>query len=167
MLFAKPTLWREPTAHDSDCYFCQAEIKGLNRKKRDSFTFPTVQSVTLPVAHSNHLEIPKPPSREQLNETIQQIELEISELQETFDLSEYQPPNSSTAFHPIQQDEVNDLVRDLKLSKRDAELLASRLKEWIVLDRSVRVCYYRDRNKELVQFFSEEDSICFCNNVNP
>jgi len=33
------------------------------------------------------------------------------------------------ALHPFSQEELNDLVRDLNLSKSSADLLASRLKE--------------------------------------
>jgi hypothetical protein len=40
--------------------------------------------------------------------------------------SEYEDPNKP---HLVAQSELNDLVRDLNLSKAQAELLGSRLKE--------------------------------------
>ena len=43
------------------------------------------------------------------------------------------------------QEELSDLVRDLGLSKRSAELLASRLDKKNLLDRDVKISYYRTR----------------------
>ncbi len=47
------------------------------------------------------------------------------------------------------QDELNDLVRDLAISKEKVELLASRLKQKHLLDKNVLICYYRSRNFQL------------------
>ena len=43
--------------------------------------------------------------------------------------------------HLISQSELNDLVRDLNLSKIQAELLASRLRGWNLLQQGVKVPY--------------------------
>jgi hypothetical protein len=45
--------------------------------------------------------------------------------------SEHEDPNKP---HLIAQSELNDLVRDLNLSKAQAELLVSRLKQWNLLE---------------------------------
>lgn len=37
--------------------------------------------------------------------------------------------------HPLTQGDLNDLVRDLNLSKSASELLASRLQQWSLLER--------------------------------
>ena len=49
--------------------------------------------------------------------------------------------------------QLNDLVRDLDLSKNTAELLASRLKEWKVLEESVKVTSFRARQYSMQHFF--------------
>ena len=63
------------------------------------------------------------------------------------------------------QEELSDLVRDLGLSKRSAELLASRLDEKNLLDRDVKISYYRTREEEFLEFFSDNDHCSFCVNI--
>ena len=58
--------------------------------------------------------------------------------------------------HPFSQNELNDLVRDLNLSKSSAELLASRLKEKSFLSHGTRITFYRNRHQEFLHFFFEE-----------
>jgi len=43
-------------------------------------------------------------------------------------------PSTDTSNHKITEDELNDLIRDLELPKNKAELLASRLQQYINLD---------------------------------
>jgi hypothetical protein len=40
MLFAIPVVWREPSNHSSDCYFCLTPpvASGMNRKKKQKLT---------------------------------------------------------------------------------------------------------------------------------
>lgn len=44
-------------------------------------------------------------------------------------------------------------------------MLASRLNEKGLLHRSASVTFYRNREKILLQFFTEEEDMVFCNNV--
>ena len=57
---------------------------------------------------------------------------------------------------PLHQTELNDLIRDLGLSKKAAELLASRLQGKNLVDHTVKVSYYRKRDQLFVTFFSED-----------
>jgi len=50
---------------------------------------------------------------------------------------DFQSPASGSP-HKLTQDELNDLVRDLELPKKKAELLASRMKQWKYLDEGVK-----------------------------
>ena len=52
------------------------------------------------------------------------------------------------APHPISQKELNDLVRDLSLSKDSAELLASSLKEKNFLFDSAHISFFHNRHQE-------------------
>jgi len=61
---------------------------------------------------------------------------------------------------------MNDLVRDLQLSKSQAELLGSRLQGWNLLAADTKVSLYRTRDVELRKFFVKTESLCFCNDIN-
>ena len=67
--------------------------------------------------------------------------------------------------HLITQPELNDLVRDLTLTKQQSELLASRLGEWNLLDVDVRITSFRKRSSDLQQYFAMENNLCFCNDI--
>ena len=64
----------------------------------------------------------------------------------------YKPEKGDQAV-PLTQAELNDLKRDLNLSKESAQLLSSRLKEKNVLAAGTTFYWYRDREGELRQFF--------------
>lgn len=61
------------------------------------------------------------------------------------------------------QNELNDLIRDLNLSKQASELLASRLKE-----NNFTKCHnYNIQNtkNEILPFFSENEELFYCKNI--
>ena len=53
MPFAVPMVWRNPTDHISDCYFCMTPpvSKGLSRKKKHGIQYPNIPSEIRPVPH--------------------------------------------------------------------------------------------------------------------
>jgi hypothetical protein len=61
--------------------------------------------------------------------------------------------------------DLNDLIRDVDLTKSNAELLTSRLKQWNLLDESVQVTDQRKRHQAFSSFFTRQDGLCFCHNV--
>ena len=67
--------------------------------------------------------------------------------------------------HLLAQGDLNDIVRDLNLSKKQAERLASSLKGWNLLRQDTKVCFYRGRHEGFKDFFSLEDGVVFCNDV--
>lgn len=60
----------------------------------------------------------------------------------------------SVSFEPhlINSKELNDLVRDLNLLKSKAEILASHLKKWNLLETNVRVSYQKTVMKHFLAF---------------
>ena len=60
---------------------------------------------------------------------------------------------------------MNDLVRDLRLSKESSETLASRLGEHGILDSGTKIAFYRDRDDLLIRFFTMENDFVCCNNI--
>ncbi|KAI6658231.1 hypothetical protein LOD99_15500 [Oopsacas minuta] len=77
----------------------------------------------------------------------------------------YVPENELLGPQTFTQGELNDLVRDLDLSKDKAELLASRLKQKNLLDKDVLVSHYRKRNFDLAQYYTTDGPLCYCNDI--
>ena len=119
--FGIPMVWREPRNHVSDCYFCAIDVTGINRKNRKILKYPDLESARRPVAHSDECPVPV-------------YALISADSDNSFTTSQESQEDKEADFsddtpHPFSQNELNDLVRDLNLSKSSAELLASRLKE--------------------------------------
>ena len=59
MKFAVPRIWREPTDHLNDCYFCVVNPSkrraGKNAKK---VQYPNLTSTSAPVPHSEFFPVP-------------------------------------------------------------------------------------------------------------
>ena len=64
----------------------------------------------------------------------------------------------STKPKPFSQGQLNDLVRDLGLSKESSEIMASRLGEHGILDSGTKLTFYHDRDDLLIRFLIMEDS---------
>ena len=63
------------------------------------------------------------------------------------------------------QYQLNDLVRDLNLSKESSEIWASRLGEHGILDSETKIRFYRNRDDLLIHFFTMENELVYCNNI--
>ena len=53
---------------------------------------------------------------------------------------------------PFSQGQLNDLVRDLSLSKESSEVLTSRLGEHGILNSEAKITFYRDRDDLVIRF---------------
>ena len=149
-------VWREPTNHVTDYYFCAVDVAGINRNNRDSRKYPDLQSARRPVAHYD--EIPVPISGELLDisdEDASSVEGHEDEGEVVLEVD---------APHPFYQKELNDLVHGLSLSTDSAELLASRLKEKLISD-SARISFFRDRHQEYPRFFSTVEDLVYCADI--
>ena len=155
--FAVPMVWREQKDHTTDCYFCIIKIEGYDQKTKKSIANPNLPSAIRPVPRSAELPIPKPPSD---HPVISDESAECSEDAST----EFDPCVNERRPHFITQEDLNDLVRDLNLSKDKSELLASRLQQWNLL-LGTKVTFYRKRSKDLSGLFSDDGQLCYCNNI--
>ena len=142
MPFSAPMIWREPKDHCQDCYFCLTKTKGFSFKQRDKITYPNLDSARTPVPHDDSLPPPVPPLHE-LDTTDSSTDEHNSD-----GLISSNYTDSDTTEDPIlfSQKHLNDLIRDLCLSKEKTELLASSLKERNMVEKDVKVSYYRKRN---------------------
>ncbi|KAL4703622.1 hypothetical protein ACJJTC_007649 [Scirpophaga incertulas] len=131
--YQTPMLWREPTNHQDDCYFCLKKKTGRNGITLTCYLLPD-PSCTLEMRHDES---------------------------GTADFN----PGVSSEPQPFNQEDLSALVGDLGLSKKAAEILASRLKHRNLLTPETRISYYRIRETELISFFSEDADFVFCSDV--
>ena len=66
---------------------------------------------------------------------------------------------------PFSQGQLNDIDRDLGLSKKSSEILASRFGEHGTLDSGTKITFYRNRDDLLIRFFTMEDDFVYCNSI--
>ncbi|GBM20775.1 hypothetical protein AVEN_30025-1 [Araneus ventricosus] len=166
MPFALPMVWREPKNHSTDCYFCLTDISGLTSHSRHTVVYPNLPSAIRPVTHSSELSIPKPTETWSLddNDDIVPNSVVVKEAEDD-QVPMYADVQTSPMPHLISRSDLNDLVRDLNLSKNQSELLASRLKEWNLLEKETKVCSFRKRQQDFQDFFSRDGDVIFCNDV--
>ena len=65
----------------------------------------------------------------------------------------------------INQRMLNDLVRDLTLTKGKAEILGSCLKQWNLLEEGTKISKFRLRHERLSSFFDVKDNLCYFKNI--
>ena len=74
-------------------------------------------------------------------------------------------PSTDSSNHKFLEGELSDLIRNLKLPKNKAELLAAGLQQWNLLHHSVKVTAFRNRNQEFEQFFKTVGYFTYFNDV--
>jgi hypothetical protein len=141
---------------------------GITKKNKWTVVYPNIPSALRPVPHGEGISVPEPPKEFTIDSD------DEDEGESTSGSSE--PPASTEPHvshgrssapqpHILTQDELNDLFRDLELSKSKADLLGSKLKQWNLLEKNVRISSFRSRHQQLVPFFRKEDDLVFCYDV--
>jgi hypothetical protein len=74
-------------------------------------------------------------------------------------------PSTSNKPHLISQGELNDLVRDLNLSKSQAEFLGSLLQGWNLLQKNTNISIFRYRQKDIAQCFASAGDLVCCTDI--
>ncbi|XP_061433007.1 uncharacterized protein LOC133358637 [Lethenteron reissneri] len=158
MKFAISRIWREPTDHSINYYFCMVDpSKRRTGKNAPSITYPDLPSSIAPMPHCHELPIPTPPEREQPS-------LEESDEDVYADDNFRGTAEERNPYYPNQK-YLNDFIRDYGLTKSNAKLLTPRLKQWNLLDESVQVANQRKRHQPFCSFLTHQDGLCFCHNV--
>lgn len=125
--FAILQIWREPIDHSSNCFFYMVDPSnhraGMNVP---AIIYPDLLSSINPVSHCPKLPIPTPPERERshllkrtaIQKRVKSL-IQITEVQMRRETHTISTPK-----------DVNNLIRDLGLTKSNAMLLMSKLKQW-------------------------------------
>src|SRR6218665_695858 len=166
MKFAILRIWLQPTVHSSNCYFCMVDpTKRRTGTNVPQIVYPDIPSSIALVPHCPELPVPTPPKRDQPSSgDSSKSDSEEDKNYWRSRLRFHRCVEERRPYFPNQKD-VNDLIRDLGLTKFNAELLISRFKQWNFLDENVQVTDQRKRHETLSNFFSRQDGLCFCNNV--
>lgn len=162
MPFGSPMIWTEPTNHAVDCYFCLTPLKGFSEKSKRGIQYADVSSVIKPKPHSDNLPVPEY-SVQCSGVTQSSLNSSSTDCEDCND-QDFVQDNSGPLL--VNQTRLNDLVRDLNLSIEKAELLSSRLQQWKLCEPDVKVTLYRKRHSSFVPYFSKQDGLVFCNDVN-
>ena len=162
--FNIPRLWLEPSNHLDDCFFCAVDLsryKKCGKEGGDNINYPNLPSSCAP--RVNDCELIEFGSGIQESETFNIYDQNSSQE------SCYSPPTKkqciSANIHKPDQKELNDLIRDLGLTKEKGELLTSRMKSWNLVQQCVNVTVQRSRHAELSTFYCSEGNLCYCSDV--
>ena len=117
-----------------------------------------------PVLHSEDLPIPHPPTHLTLEDESEH-EAATEDPNKEHDNVAFETSTSSCELYPLIRCELNGLVQDFKLSKKQAELLGSRLRGWNLLQKDTKVCFFRNFQEEFQDFYSGENDLVYCNNI--
>jgi len=107
----------------------------VTTKKKKHDLYPDVPSAQRPIPHGPGLPIPKPPDSSSTSSSSTTDVCSESNASEESHMDSKQPRS-------LTQTELNDLTRDLGLSKDSSQLLASRLNEHHLLSADVTYYWY-------------------------
>ena len=114
--------------------------------------YPDILSAIKPVPHGPGVPVPTPAEKGDL-----EVDMEGVKAEDTDILVTSEPTSSMTLPRPLIQSQLNDLTRDLGLSKENAQLLGSRLSESNLLFKETTFYWIRNREEKYRRFF-EVDS---------
>jgi hypothetical protein len=77
----------------------------------------------------------------------------------------FEPHQYDRPIDKFTQSELNDLIRELQLTKEKSELLGSRLREKNMLASGVKFSWYRNREREFRKYYTQEDQLVFCTDI--
>ena len=155
-------VWREQVNHVDDCYFCMTNVAGFSSKSKGSIKYLNLPSAIRLIPNSADLPPPLFTSLPEIDD-----EPRISSTTEESSLEDdcCEPLADCKLPILITQAFLNDLVRDLNFLKESAELLGSRLQHNNLLASTTTYSWYMRRKKDLVQYFSMEETFVYCQNV--
>ena len=170
MRFGVCVVWRKPKNHHDVCYFCMVDMSGWNQPKKKDCCYPDIESSRRPIPHYAEVLVPVFTSLPDL--TADKMLLEAMDDTDSSDSSISSSSSMVAAVSSLnakpksfRQGQLNDLVRDLGLSKKSSKILASRLGKHGILDSGTNITLYRDRDNLLIRFFTMKDHFVYCNNI--
>src|ERR1700755_378706 len=140
-------------------------FSGVNKKKKHTVVYPDVPSAIKPQPYSPGVPVPSKPANIELLDNIEDIVEEVDDTDTS--VTYHQPTSTISSPRPLTQGQLNDLTRDLGLSKEKEQLLVSRLSESNLLSQETTYFWFRNRDEEFRKFFAVDScsSLVYCNYV--
>ena len=111
MPFAIPRIWRKPTNHLNDCFFCMVDVSHYRKSKdKRNIVYPSILSSIASVPHCEDLPILEPP-------TLEFPSCASTSSEEDTDADFCEASTSEEPHFPNQQ-EMDDLIRDMGLTNK-------------------------------------------------
>jgi hypothetical protein len=182
--FNVPTMWREPSSHPDNCYFCSINLRGMNKTRIKTFVYPNLEAAIRPYTIENwtpppvdkalleaaeeevrndvrptrpNLELPPPRDEDQEDELSSDEEYEDLDLDE----DDYSTPKDEK-FSTVA---LNDLVRNLGHSKKAGWQLGQELKMRGCLQNGAKFYHLRDRDVDFRCYFEKDSTSVYCSDI--
>jgi hypothetical protein len=122
--------WEETKRPLIPLFLCLTNETRITSKSKHTVKYPDLPSAMRPVPHSEQLSTPKPLENLAFSDDNSDSDKDHGQQDgEHFDcVWTFEGSCSSIEPHLLTEDNINDLVRDFNLSKKQAELFGSRLK---------------------------------------
>lgn len=166
MPYLTPVIWtRDPAGHvPLNCYACHNYKVAISRSKNK--IYQSTLTAAIPIPHDPEIEPPKPPSKEMMSESSATTSHQPSVDSELFDPSFEVESEDEPEF--LTQDNMDYLIAKGRMSKKEAESVASYLKRKKLTDHVIATAY-RKRQREYQPFFTNvtdpHEPYAYCNNV--
>ena len=136
-------------------------IDGFSVKNRHKIIHPNVDSGRRAIPQDDTLPVPMPPADELDSIGLEDV-VDGDEASDKSPRASTDPdyvPDERLEPQTFNQYELNDLVRDLALSKEKSEILSSRLKEKNLLQKKVLISNYHKGNHDLTAIFRRRSTL--------
>ena len=151
-------IWCEPANYFDDCHFCMTNLVGFNKKKRKNILYPSIPSATRLIPHCDEnpvlvfkelfdiLVLAASLAQDPVPQVSTESDSDPGSLDNDNDIDYHE---SSIEPNRFNQDDLNDLIRDLNLEAK------------------TNVTFYRKRDAEFLPYFKQYEEIVVCNDIEP
>jgi hypothetical protein len=175
--FQVPAVWRE-AVHPDNCYFCLTDVGRLKKNYAKFIKYPQIDSVTRPKVIPDY-QFPEDFEYEQHvsdNNLIEDIQNEMAVKTSSENTSGSESDSQTEMLEELEDNiwrddkfttaELNDLVRNLKLSKSQAVTLGQVFKSKRMLSKDTTYSHLIKRDEDFRKFYQKDDVSIYCWDIN-
>jgi len=164
MPFCVPMVWRVAERSRLLLLLHDKHQRMFSNKNKSKISYAVCKPAIKPIPHDPGLPVPQSPTEKE--DTLSVDERASTGTESDEDLVQSDPSfQHECASLLINQERLNDLVRDLYLSKEKAEVLGPRLQQWNLLEPATTILSFRSRNENLARYYASAENICYCKDI--